>query len=188
MTSKRDAGTSRHQRHTLINHHRVPQLRQHTESCECRTLHQTLGNNLQTLDIRPSTINHYGCFTLVPIAKRKKIAAYAGQLIRGQRQVSSRLRAQTAAGVMKIITLTEELAIDAAVGGDATAFINHSCQPNAFMRIVPGSQVMFFALRDIRAGEEITINYRNPDIMAVDGCGCGTPRCRSQASASTSHR
>jgi len=82
---------------------------------------------------------------------------------------------------MKIITLTEGLAIDATVGRDATAYINHSCQPNAFMCIVPGNQVMFFALRDIRAGEEITMNYRNPDIMAVDGCGCGAPPCRSRA-------
>ncbi len=136
---------------------------------------------MQTLEVRPSTINNYGCFTLVPVARRKKIAAYAGQLVRGKRQVAARLREQTAAGVMKIITLTEALAIDAAVGGDATAFINHSCQPNAFMRIVPGSRVLFFALRDIEAGEEITINYRNPDILAGDGCGCGAPPCRSRA-------
>lgn len=131
------------------------------------------GNNLQTLEVRLSKINNDGCFTLVSVAKRKKIATYAGELVKGKRQVAARLREQTAAGVMKIITLTEGLAIDAAAGGDATAFINHSCRPNAFMRIVPGNQVMFFALRDIRAGEEITMDYRTPDILAADGCGCG---------------
>lgn len=131
------------------------------------------GDYLQTLEVRLSKINNYGCFTLAPINKRKKIATYAGELIKGKRQIAARLREQTAAGVMKIITLTEGLAIDASVGGDATAFINHSCRPNAFMRIVPGNQVMFFALRDIQAGEEITMNYRNPDILAADGCGCG---------------
>lgn len=137
---------------------------------------------MRTIEVRPSAINNDGCFALVPFANRKKIAAYAGELVRGKRQVAERLRAQTAAGVMKIITLTEALAIDAAVGGDATAYINHSCRPNAFMRVVPGGRVMFFALRDIAAGEEITIDYRNRDVLAAGGCGCGMGGCRSRAS------
>ncbi len=132
-----------------------------------------LSNNLQTLEVRPSAINNDGCFTLLPVTRRKKIAAYAGELVRGKRRVAARLREQTVTGVMKIITLTEALAIDAAVSGNATAYINHSCQPNAFMRVVPGGRVMFFALGDTEAGEEITIDYRNPNILAACGCGCG---------------
>ena len=136
---------------------------------------------MQTHEVRPSAINNDGCFALVPFARRKKIAAYAGQLVRGKRRVAERLRAQTGAGVMKIITLTEALAIDAAVGGDANAYINHSCQTNAFMRVVAGRRVMFFALRDIEVGEEITIDYRNRDVLAAGGCGCGMGLCRSRA-------
>lgn len=134
-----------------------------------------------------SAIHNDGCFALVPFAKRKKIAAAAGELVKGKRQIIARLREQAAAGVMKIMTLAEALAA-AAVGGDATAFINHSCQPNAFMRIVPGDQVMCFVLRDSEAGEEMTINYRNPDILAVDGCGCGASRGPRPARAVAKHR
>lgn len=135
---------------------------------------------MQILEVRSSAINSRGCFTRAPIVKRKKIAAYAGELIRGKRRIAERLRTQTAAGVVKIIHMgCGTVAIDAEVGGDATAFINHSCQPNAYMREVPGNRVMFFALRDIEAGEEITIDYRDPNHPPADGCRCGAPRCRS---------
>lgn len=53
------------------------------------------------------------------------------------------------------------------------AYLNHSCDPNA-MR----SGVKVFAWQAIRAGEEITIDYR---LNAFDGsswpCSCGTAAC-----------
>lgn len=136
------------------------------------------------LEVRPSTINNRGCFTLAPIERRKKIATYKGELIQGKRRITARLRAQTEVGDIKIISFgCGTLAIDAAVDGDATAYINHSCQPNAYMRQVPGNQVAFFALRDIAAGEEITMNYRDPEHPPADGCRCGAPLCRSRVKA-----
>jgi SET domain-containing protein len=55
----------------------------------------------------------------------------------------------------------------------AGAYLNHSCEPNA-MR----SGVKVFAWRPIRAGEEITIDYR---LNAFDGgvsrCLCGARSC-----------
>lgn len=132
-----------------------------------------------TLEIRPSRICEQGCFTTEPVARRKKIGAYAGEVIRGERAIRRRQREQEAQGVIKVITLTPALAIDGARGGNATAYINHSCDPNAFMRVVPGDQVAFFALRDIRAGEEITIDYRSEDHPPAHLCRCGAPNCRS---------
>ena len=53
------------------------------------------------------------------------------------------------------------------------AYLNHSCDPNA-MR----SGVKVFAWRAIRAGDEITIDYR---LNAFDGsswpCDCGSSHC-----------
>lgn len=127
------------------------------------------------LEVRRSSIYGQGCFALVPFARRKKIAAYAGELVRGKRRIQARLREQEA---IKIIQLNDDLAIDATVGADATAYINHSCAPNAYMRIAPGNRVIFFALRDIAAGEEITMDYRDPTHPEV--CRCGAPNCRSR--------
>lgn len=127
------------------------------------------------LEVRESSIYGKGCFALVPFPRRKKIAAYAGELLRGKRRIERRLQAQSAP---KIISLRDDLAIDGAAGGDETAYINHSCAPNAYMRSVPGYKVIFFALRNIKAGEEITIDYRDPDHPQV--CRCGAQNCRSK--------
>jgi hypothetical protein len=128
----------------------------------------------EKLEIRESDIYGRGCFALVSFPKRKKIAAYAGELIRGRRRIQARVDAQR---VVKVIWINDRIAIDGAVGGNETAFINHSCEPNAYMRSAPGNKVIFFALRDIKQGEEITINYRDPEHPEV--CRCGASKCRS---------
>lgn len=127
------------------------------------------------LEVRESGIYGRGCFARVGFPARRKIALYAGELLRGRRRIRERLRRQE---VVKIVQLCDEVAIDAAVGGNETAFINHSCAPNAYMRVVPGDKVAFFALRDIRPGEEITIDYRDPAHPEV--CRCGADACRSK--------
>jgi len=129
----------------------------------------------EELKVRKSKIYGRGCFALKRFPARKKIAFYAGELIKGRRRIDARFDRQTDA--LKIITFNEDTAIDGAVGGDATAFINHSCAPNAFMRVMPGDRVAFFALRDIQPGEEITMDYRDPDHPEV--CRCGAANCRS---------
>lgn len=130
------------------------------------------------LEVRKSRVYGRGCFTLEPVRKRQKIAAYAGELLRGGKKIDARIWKQTKEGVVKVIRMGDEVAIDGAVGGDATAFINHSCDPNAFMQCVPGDKVVFFARRDIRAGEEITMDYRDPNHPEV--CRCGASNCRSK--------
>jgi uncharacterized protein len=130
------------------------------------------------LEVRRSRIYGMGCFALTRLPARKKIALFAGEVVRGSRRILARLRGQDA---VKVIRLSDDHAIDGSVGGDETAYINHSCEPNAFMRIVPGGKVAFFALRDISAGEEVTIDYRDPDHPSV--CRCAASQCRSRPRA-----
>ncbi len=56
--------------------------------------------------------------------------------------------------------------------------INHSCDPNTFVKTILGVRYVF-ARRPIAAGEEITYDY------CINGfgdtlweCNCGSPRCR----------
>jgi SET domain-containing protein len=132
----------------------------------------------EELEVKKSNIYGRGCFARKHFPARKKIALYAGELVRGRRRIRARQNQQNA---IKVINLNEDTAIDGAVGGNATAYINHSCAPNAFMRVVPGDRVAFFALRDIQPGEEITMNYRDPDHPEV--CKCGAQNCRSNKKA-----
>jgi SET domain-containing protein len=131
------------------------------------------------LEVKKSSIYERGCFALILFTRRKKIAAYAGELLRSTRRIERRLQAQSAP---KIIWLSDDLAIDGAAGGNETAYINHSCEPNAYMRSTPGNKVIFFALRDIKVGEEITIDYRDPNHPEV--CRCGARNCRSKPTRS----
>ena len=128
----------------------------------------------EELEVKKSNIYGRGCFARKYFPARKKIALYAGELVRGRRRIRARQNQQDA---IKVISLNEDTAIDGAVGGNATAYINHSCAPNAFMRVVPGDRVAFFALRDIQPGEEITMDYRDPEHPEV--CQCGAENCRS---------
>lgn len=137
------------------------------------------GFRVASLEVGESSVYGLGCFTREPVKRRRKIAAFAGEVIHGERKIQARIHAQEAQGIIKVIQLCADMAIDGAVGGDATAYINHSCAPNAYMRVTPGDKVVFFALRDIEAGEEITMDYRDPHHPSADMCRCGAPTCRS---------
>ena len=128
----------------------------------------------KNLEVRKSPIYGRGCFALTRFSASKKIVGYAGELIHGRRRINARLKGKK---IIKVIWLNDETAIDGEVGGDATAYINHSCEPNAYMRVAPGDRIIFFALRDIEPGEEITMNYRDPDHPEV--FRCGSAKCRS---------
>jgi len=65
-------------------------------------------------------------------------------------------------------------------------YLNHSCEPNCGFRWhdvrAPGDQrarrrVFLYALRVIRPGEELTIDYAWPAAAAIP-CRCGSPSCR----------
>jgi SET domain-containing protein len=60
---------------------------------------------------------------------------------------------------------------------DSNAFLNHSCEPNAFVDWV---SLCLRARRDIASGEEITCNYNTTDyeIHSVFTCTCGSPHCK----------
>jgi SET domain-containing protein len=121
------------------------------------------------LTVKKSNIFGKGCFALTHFPARKKIALYEGEFLKGSRKIQARIRKQAETAV-KVITIDDDHAIDGAVGGNETAFINHSCDPNAFIRIVPGLKVAIFARRDIQPGDEVTVDYRDPDHPEVCLC------------------
>ena len=127
------------------------------------------------LAVRKSAINGQGCFAIIPFKRRRKIAEYTGERI-------SDLEAQKRARnrrVLRICDIDGRFSLDGARGGNGTHYINHSCQPNAFMRTLYG-HVLFFALRDIQPGEEITIDYEQTLHPDSKRCVCGAPNCRGK--------
>ena len=127
------------------------------------------------LAIRKSAINGKGCFATIPFKRRRKIAEYTGERIS---DLEARRRARNRQ-VLRICDIDGRFSLDGARGGNGTHYINHSCQPNAFMRTLYG-HVLFFALRDIRPGEEITIDYEQTLHPDSKRCLCGAPSCRGK--------
>jgi uncharacterized protein len=127
---------------------------------------------IQHLMIRQSPINGLGCFAAVPIAPRRKIGEFLGEKITA-REARTRV---ARGGKISICEVDHRWSIDASRSGNPTAFINHSCNPNGFTRIVSG-RIYFFALRSIVRGEEITLDY-TPSLHPGRRCTCGSPQCR----------
>uniref|UniRef100_A0AAV2MDD3 [histone H3]-lysine(4) N-methyltransferase n=1 Tax=Knipowitschia caucasica TaxID=637954 RepID=A0AAV2MDD3_KNICA len=73
--------------------------------------------------------------------------------------------------------------VDATMHGNAARFINHSCEPNCFSRVINvegRKHIVIFALRKIYRGEELTYDYKFPieDASSKLNCNCGARRCR----------
>jgi uncharacterized protein len=124
------------------------------------------------LAVAKSAIHGKGCFATVGFKRRRKIAEYTGEKItnaeaerRGHRRV------------LRISGLDNRWSIDGSVGGNGTHYINHSCRPNCFMQTVHG-RLLVLALRDIRPGEEIVLDYESSLHSDRKRCTCNAPGCR----------
>ena len=124
------------------------------------------------LTVAKSAIHGRGCFATTSFKRRRKIAEYTGEKItnaeaerRGHRRV------------LRISGLDNRWSIDGSRGGNGTHYINHSCRPNSFMQTIRG-HLLVLALRDIKAGEEITIDYEYTLHSDRKRCTCNVPGCR----------
>ena len=124
------------------------------------------------VDVHKSSIDGQGAFAAEPIAARRKIGEIRGEAISVK---EARRRAKGVARIM-IVELSERRAIDASRSADPLRFTNHSCQPNAVLRIRQG-RVEFYAMRDVRLGEELTVNYGETHHEGKLRCRCGAPGC-----------
>jgi len=124
------------------------------------------------LEIRQSSIHHRGVFTLEPIPAGRKVIEYTGERI-SRRETKRRGTGR----VTYLFTLDSYWTIDGAVGGSGAEIINHSCDPNLLARIVK-SHILYISKRDIRQGEELTVDYLFPKNIGRVPCACGAHGCR----------
>lgn len=124
-------------------------------------------------EVRRSQIHGKGLFALSRIPARRKIGELGGEVI-SQREARRRAKRYHS---IKIVELGDGTAIDASVGGNHFKYVNHSCSPNAYMRIAYG-RLEFYSLRAIRAGEELTCNYGETHHDGALACRCQSPQCQ----------
>ena len=127
------------------------------------------------LTVRESMIEGQGCFATREFKKRRRIAEYTGEKV-SRHEIARRVRGQRR---IYVCGVNSYWGIDGSRGGNGTQYINHSCRPNAFTRVVHG-HILFFALRDISSGEEITVDYVDSYHSNAKRCQCGSQTCRSK--------
>ena len=124
------------------------------------------------LRIGQSRITGRGLFAGTTIPARAKIGEFEGEVI----SIAEARRRAAGRPIVAIIEL-ERRAIDATLTGRGFRYINHSCEPNTFTRLT-AERAEFYALRRIRAGEELTVDYGESHHDGKLRCRCGTPRCQ----------
>lgn len=122
--------------------------------------------------LRSSPIHGTGGFAKCGVAAGTRVIEYVGEAI--DKQESLR---RCEANDEYIFALNDEQDLDGNVEWNPARFINHSCAPNCEARLEEG-RIWIVAIRDIRAGEELTFNYGyDLEDYRDHPCHCGSPEC-----------
>ena len=147
-----------------------------------RTADRGTGRRIQ---VRRSGVHGKGVFALQPLAAGERIIEYVGEVVSWNKAQKRHPHDPNDPNHTFFFHIDDEHVIDAGVGGNAARWINHSCAPNCEPVEDDRGRVFITARRTIRAGEELTYDYR----LSVDGkvgarmrrayaCRCGAKRCR----------
>ena len=123
-------------------------------------------------NFRSSAIHGTGGYARRDIASGTRVMEYVGEKIT---KAESLRRCEQ--NNQYIFGLDDEFDLDGNVPWNPARFINHSCAPNCEAELDEG-HVWIVALREIKAGEELTYNY-NYDLedYREHPCRCGAAGC-----------
>lgn len=116
-----------------------------------------LKSRKKMLKFERSTIHEWGLFALEPIQENDMVIEYVGEIIR-QKVADEREKRYELSGIGSsyMFRIDDDTIIDATKKGNLARFINHSCEPNCFAKIIGfGSvkKIIIYSKRDISVGE-----------------------------------
>jgi hypothetical protein len=124
-------------------------------------------------EVRESPIHGKGLFARQAIAAGEIVSVKGGHILTGRQWAALEAGLGSAE-----IQVAEDLFIAPVGPGEregAMVYTNHSCEPNIAIR----GQIVFVAMRDIAAGEELTHDWATTDDLDYEmACRCGRPSCR----------
>ncbi|KAK7487946.1 hypothetical protein BaRGS_00020847 [Batillaria attramentaria] len=143
-------------------------------------------NQLKTrkklLRFAKSGIHDWGLFALEPVAADEMVIEYVGDKVRQSvADLREKQYEQSGIGSSYLFRVDHETIIDATMMGNLARFINHSCNPNCYAKIITmesQKKIVIYSKRDIDVNEEITYDYKFPIEDQKIPCMCGAPNCR----------
>ncbi|XP_077378019.1 histone-lysine N-methyltransferase SETD1B-A-like [Festucalex cinctus] len=129
-----------------------------------------------------SHIHDWGLFAMEAIAADEMVIEYVGQIIR-QNIADMRERRYEEAGIGSsyLFRVDHNTIIDATKCGNLSRFINHSCNPNCYAKIITvesQKKIVIYSRQPIGINEEITYDYKFPIEDTKIPCLCGAESCR----------
>ncbi|KAK7886679.1 hypothetical protein WMY93_026300 [Mugilogobius chulae] len=137
----------------------------------------------EAVGVYRSAIHGRGLFCKRNIEAGEMVIEYAGIVIRSV-LTDKREKYYDGKGIGCYMFRIDDFdVVDATMHGNAARFINHSCEPNCYSRVINvegRKHIVIFALRKIYRGEELTYDYKFPieDASNKLNCNCGARRCR----------
>ena len=134
--------------------------------------------------MRRSPIQGRGAFATRPISAGTRLIEYMGERITPAE--ADRRYPDDAPGRHHtfLFAIDDDVVIDAAFGGNAARWINHSCDPNCDA-VIEDARIFIEAIRDIAVGEELAYDYayvleerHTPAAKRRFPCSCGAATCR----------
>uniref|UniRef100_A0A8C0EHJ3 SET domain containing 1B, histone lysine methyltransferase n=1 Tax=Bubo bubo TaxID=30461 RepID=A0A8C0EHJ3_BUBBB len=129
-----------------------------------------------------SHIHDWGLFAMEPIAADEMVIEYVGQNIR---QVIADMREKRyedeGIGSSYMFRVDHDTIIDATKCGNFARFINHSCNPNCYAKVITvesQKKIVIYSKQHINVNEEITYDYKFPIEDVKIPCLCGSENCR----------
>lgn len=136
------------------------------------------------IQVRRSGVHGKGVFAVQPIAEGERIVEYVGEVITWKEAQRRHPHDPEDPNHTFYFHVDDKHVIDAKHGGNASRWINHSCDPNCEAD-EDGGRVFIKALRDIEPGEELSYDYGliidepyTPRLKAEYPCWCGSKNCR----------
>lgn len=148
----------------------------------CRNRRFQLGQYAR-VDVIRTEKKGYGLRALTDLSSNSFIMEYIGEVIT-QNEFLHRTREYDAQGFKHyyFMTLKNDEVIDATRKGCLARFMNHSCRPNCVTQkwvIGKKMRIGIFTSRNIKAGEELTFDYKFERYGAVaQKCFCGEVNCK----------
>uniref|UniRef100_A0AAY4BUF4 [histone H3]-lysine(4) N-methyltransferase n=1 Tax=Denticeps clupeoides TaxID=299321 RepID=A0AAY4BUF4_9TELE len=137
----------------------------------------------EAVGVYRSPIHGRGLFCKRNIEAGEMIIEYSGNVIRSVLS-DKREKYYDSKGVgCYMFRISEYEVVDATMHGNAARFINHSCEPNCYSRVIAvdgQKHIVIFAMRKIYRGEELTYDYKFPIEETGNKlpCNCGAKTCR----------
>ncbi len=136
------------------------------------------------IQVRRSGVHGKGVFALQPIAAGALLIEYTGEVITWPEALRRHPHDPSDPNHTFYFHIDDKHVIDANVGGNASRWINHACEPNCEAD-EQGGRVFIKALRDLSPGEELFYDYGlvideryTPKLKESYQCRCGNAGCR----------